>query len=59
MSAISLSPDRIPVGVSDVAPLHSNVSFEVRHMRIATGRGSFRRFAQDLLERHHAQVLAA
>jgi polyisoprenoid-binding protein YceI len=44
MSATILSPDRIPAGAYSVDPAHSNVSFEVRHMGIATVRGSFRSF---------------
>lgn len=44
MSAISITPDRIPAGVYNVDPAHSNVGFEVRHMGIATVRGTFRKF---------------
>ncbi|HEY2436022.1 MAG TPA: YceI family protein [Solirubrobacteraceae bacterium] len=44
MSATTLSPDRIPAGVYNVDQAHSNVSFEVRHMGIATVRGAFRSF---------------
>jgi polyisoprenoid-binding protein YceI len=36
--------DRIPAGVYNVDPTHSNVGFEVRHMGIATVRGSFHGF---------------
>ena len=44
MSATAISPDRIPAGTYNVDPAHSNVSFDVRHMGIATVRGSFRGF---------------
>jgi polyisoprenoid-binding protein YceI len=44
MSTTSIAPDRIPVGVYNVDPAHSNVGFEVRHMGIATVRGTFRGF---------------
>ena len=36
--------DRIPAGIYNVDPTHSNVGFEVRHMGIATVRGSFHGF---------------
>jgi polyisoprenoid-binding protein YceI len=36
--------DRIPAGTYNVDPTHSNVGFEVRHMGIATVRGSFHQF---------------
>jgi polyisoprenoid-binding protein YceI len=36
--------DRIPAGVYNVDPTHSNVGFEVRYMGIATVRGSFHGF---------------
>jgi polyisoprenoid-binding protein YceI len=44
MSATTLSSDRIAAGVYSIDPSHSNVSFEVRHMGIATVRGAFRKF---------------
>jgi polyisoprenoid-binding protein YceI len=44
MSATTVSSDRIPAGTYAVDPSHSGVGFEVRHMGIATVRGSFRRF---------------
>jgi polyisoprenoid-binding protein YceI len=44
MSATSISPDRIPTGTYNVDPTHSNVGFEVKHMGIATVRGTFRQF---------------
>ena len=42
MSSTSLSSDVIPAGVYNVDPTHSNVGFEVRHMGIATVRGTFK-----------------
>ena len=44
MSTTSLSPETIPAGTYNVDPAHSNVGFEVRHMGIATVRGTFRKF---------------
>jgi polyisoprenoid-binding protein YceI len=44
MSVTTISPDRLPTGTYSVDPSHSAVGFEVRHMGIATVRGSFRRF---------------
>ena len=44
MSATTTSAPRIPGGIYNVDPSHSNVGFEVRHMGIATVRGTFRRF---------------
>jgi polyisoprenoid-binding protein YceI len=44
MSAISITTESIPAGTYDVDPAHSNVGFEVRHMGIATVRGTFRGF---------------
>jgi len=44
MSATILSPERIPAGTYSIDPSHSNVSFEVRHMGIATVRGKFSDF---------------
>jgi polyisoprenoid-binding protein YceI len=44
MSATSLISDRIPAGTYNVDPTHSNVGFEVKHMGIATVRGSFKQF---------------
>jgi len=44
MSATSISQDRIPAGTYNVDPSHSNVGFEVKHMGIATVRGTFRKF---------------
>jgi polyisoprenoid-binding protein YceI len=43
MSATTIT-DRIPAGTYNVDPTHSNVGFEVRHMGIATVRGSFHTF---------------
>jgi len=45
MSATTLSPARIPAGTYNIDPSHSNVSFEVKHMGIATVRGKFGTFA--------------
>jgi polyisoprenoid-binding protein YceI len=44
MSGTTLSTQHIPVGIYAVDPAHSNVGFAVRHMGIATVRGSFRQF---------------
>lgn len=44
MSATTVSSERIPAGVYAVDPKHSNVGFAVRHMGIATVRGSFQEF---------------
>jgi polyisoprenoid-binding protein YceI len=44
MSATTISAERIPAGTYTIDPSHSGVGFEVRHMGIATVRGSFRRF---------------
>jgi polyisoprenoid-binding protein YceI len=44
VSAISITTETIPTGVYSVDPAHSNVGFEVRHMGIATVRGTFRGF---------------
>src|ERR1700753_542199 len=38
-----ISPEAIPTATYNVDPAHSNVGFEVRHMGIATVRGSFRK----------------
>jgi polyisoprenoid-binding protein YceI len=45
MSATTVSTGRIPSGTYNVDPKHSNVGFAVRHMGIATVRGSFQEFA--------------
>lgn len=57
MSTTSITPDRIPAGVYNVDPAHSNVSFEVRHMGIATVRGTFRSFAGTIDATGDAPVL--
>jgi len=44
MSATKIAPDRIPSGTYTIDPTHSNVGFEIRHMGIATVRGTFRTF---------------
>jgi polyisoprenoid-binding protein YceI len=41
MSATTITPNRIPTGTYTVDPKHSNIGFAVRHMGIATVRGSF------------------
>jgi polyisoprenoid-binding protein YceI len=38
------SSSAIPTGTYNVDPSHSNVGFEVKHMGIATVRGTFRKF---------------
>ncbi len=50
--------DLIPVGTYSVDPAHSNVGFEVRHMGIATVRGSFHSFEGKLDATADAAVLA-
>jgi polyisoprenoid-binding protein YceI len=44
MSVTSLTADRIPAGVYNVDPAHSSIGFAVKHMGIATVRGTFRGF---------------
>jgi polyisoprenoid-binding protein YceI len=39
-----ISPEAVPAGTYNIDPTHSNVGFEVRHMGIATVRGSFKKF---------------
>jgi len=41
----TLTPNEIPTGTYSVDPTHSNVGFAVRHMGIATVRGTFKQFA--------------
>jgi polyisoprenoid-binding protein YceI len=48
MSATSIQLDAIPAGTYNVDPSHSSVGFEVRHMGIATVRGTFKQFAGTL-----------
>jgi len=57
VSTTGITPDRIPAGVSNVDPAHSNVSFEVRHMGIATVRDTFRSFAGTIDATGDAPVL--
>jgi polyisoprenoid-binding protein YceI len=57
MSATSITTSTIPTGVYDVDPAHSNVGFEVRHMGIATVRGTFRTFEGKLDASGDAPVL--
>jgi polyisoprenoid-binding protein YceI len=51
------TPDLIPSGVYNVDPTHSNVGFEVRHMGIATVRGTFHSFQGQLDATGDAPVL--
>jgi polyisoprenoid-binding protein YceI len=44
MSATSITIEKIPAGTYSVDSAHSNVGFAVRHMGIATVRGTFRSF---------------
>ena len=44
MSATAISPGAIPTGTYNIDPTHSNVGFAVRHMGIATVRGTFKKF---------------
>lgn len=57
MSTTTITPDRIPTGVYNVDPAHSNVGFEVRHMGIATVRGNFHGFEGKLEASGDATVL--
>ena len=57
MSATTISPDSIATGVYAIDPSHSNVSFEVRHMGIATVRGSFKKFEGQIDASGDAPVL--
>jgi polyisoprenoid-binding protein YceI len=57
MSATTLSADSIASGSYAVDPSHSNVSFEVRHMGIATVRGAFRKFEGQIDATGDAPVL--
>ena len=58
MSVTSLTADRIPAGVYNVDPAHSSVGFAVKHMGIATVRGSFRGFEGTVDASGDAPVLA-
>jgi polyisoprenoid-binding protein YceI len=40
----TIAPDAITAGTYNIDPTHSNVGFAVKHMGIATVRGSFKRF---------------
>jgi polyisoprenoid-binding protein YceI len=57
MSATTISPGLIPAGSYNVDPAHSNVGFEVRHMGIATVRGTFHKFQGTLEARGETTVL--
>jgi polyisoprenoid-binding protein YceI len=58
MSVTTLTADRIPAGVYNVDPAHSSVGFAVKHMGIATVRGSFRGFEGTVDASGDAPVLA-
>src|SRR5690242_5046221 len=58
MSTTTISTSQIPAGTYAVDPSHSSVGFEVRHMGIATVRGSFRRFQGTIEATGDAPVLA-
>jgi polyisoprenoid-binding protein YceI len=57
MSATTITEGRIPAGIYNVDPAHSNVGFEVRHMGIATVRGNFHSFEGQLDASGDAPVL--
>lgn len=57
MSATITPLESVPAGVYNVDPAHSNVGFEVRHMGIATVRGSFRGFQGQIDATGDAPVL--
>jgi polyisoprenoid-binding protein YceI len=57
LSATTISLDSIPTGTYNVDPAHSSISFEVRHMGIATVRGAFRKFTGTVDATGNAPVL--
>jgi polyisoprenoid-binding protein YceI len=57
MTTVTTTTELIPTGTYNVDPAHSNVGFEVRHMGIATVRGSFRRFQGTIDATGYAPVL--
>jgi polyisoprenoid-binding protein YceI len=57
MSATTISPGLIPAGSYNVDPSHSNVGFAVRHMGIATVRGTFHKFQGTLEASGESTVL--
>jgi polyisoprenoid-binding protein YceI len=57
MSPTTLTPERIPTGTYNVDPTHSNVGFEVKHMGIATVRGTFRKFSGTVEADGHSLAL--
>jgi hypothetical protein len=57
MSPTTLTPERIPTGTYNVDPAHSNVGFEVKHMGIATVRGTFRKFSGTVEADGHSLAL--
>lgn len=46
---MATTTETVPTGTYSVDPAHSNVGFEVRHMGIATVRGSFKKFTGTLI----------
>jgi polyisoprenoid-binding protein YceI len=58
MSVTSLSLETIPSGSYNVDPKHSNVGFSVRHMGIATVRGSFKEFSGTVDATGEAPILS-
>jgi polyisoprenoid-binding protein YceI len=57
VSTTTITTDLIPTGTYQVDPKHSNVGFAVRHMGIATVRGTFRTFEGSLDATGDAPVL--
>jgi polyisoprenoid-binding protein YceI len=57
LSTTEINAGPIPAGTYAVDPKHSNVGFEVRHMGIATVRGTFRQFEGSLEATTDAAVL--
>jgi polyisoprenoid-binding protein YceI len=57
LSTTAIDAGLIPTGSYAVDPKHSNVGFEVRHMGIATVRGSFKQFEGSLDATGEAPVL--
>jgi polyisoprenoid-binding protein YceI len=42
----------IPAGTYNIDAVHSNVGFEIKHLGIATVRGSFKKFAGTIVDGH-------
>src|SRR5581483_5173180 len=57
MSSTTIS-ERIPAGSYSLDPTHAHVGFAVRHMGVATVRGSFQRFEGSLDATGDAPVLS-